>query len=484
MAAGEPSIEIEWKASEPAADQPVAPPENVKAQAVRTALWAVGVTLLSNVANILKQLRDVIESVEQLQRFAMHHLWVSGVVLSVVVIWGNVLLFRFLYQRLRRRIPTAYKVLASAVCVALVAIILISNLFAVKSLLQNPIQVQRELVSELATVQDIYQGGFRNSTTPEGIQDIWTTGQSLKATLLAGTYNPARIKQAFSYIESNRQSDGFLVGLGPGSTPFIRTESAAWVAVAYLESLSKSDLWIDSERATSIRQTEITLQVVAAQQDHASGGWGPVPGSATTHARTYATMMAVWALTEALLSKDIPNQTKEDLGPAFDAGVSWLISHYQSNVGWEEDPRYPLGKSFPGLTYQVLFVLERAQMVSGHNSFKDTEAYRRMKREFKNTIHRAEVEDLASVPTSYIMVGEYSCWADVLSYPWLLSVLPVLIDDPDVPFEDQRYLRGVLRDELSKVPELPSALLRVETWQLAEDLIGVSNFINSQRTHE
>lgn len=484
MAAGEPSLETERKASESAANQHSAQQGEGKAHAVRTALWAVGVTLLSNVANILKQLRDVIESVVQLQRFAMDHLWVSGVVLSAVVIWGNVLLFRFLYHRLRRRIPTAYQVLASAGCVGLVAIVLVSNLFSLKSLLQNPTQVQRELVSELAIAQDTYEGGFRNTTTPEGIQDPWTTGQSLKAMLLAGIYNPARIKEAFSYIESKRQSDGFELGASPETTLFIRTEAAAWVAVAYLESLSKSDLWTESERATSIGRTEITLQVVAAQQDHASGGWGPVPRSAASHARTYATMMAVWALTEALLSKDIPKQTKESLVPAFDAGVSWLITHYESNLGWEENPKSPLGKPFPGLTYQVLFVLERAQMVSDHNLFKDTEAYRHIKREFKNTIHLAQVGDLASVPTSYIMVGEYSCWADVLSYPWLLSVLPVLIADPDVPSEDRRYLRGVLRDELSKVPELPSNLLHVETWQLAEDLIGVSTFINSQRAQE
>ena len=158
-------------------------------------------------------------------------------------------------------------------------------------------------------------------------------------------------------------------------------------------------------------------------------------------------MMAVWALTEALLSSDLPNQTKEGLLPAFESGISWLIGHYVSNLGWEENPKYPLSKPFPGLTYQVLFVLERAQLVTKHSSFKDTEGYRRIKREFKNTIQVAQVGDLTSVPSSYLQVGDCPCFADVLSYPWLLSVLPVLIDDPDVPSDDRRYLKAVLRDE-------------------------------------
>jgi hypothetical protein len=492
MAAGEASFNTDRIASrQSAANQTLIQSDEGKANPVHTAMWAVGLTVLSNVANIFKQLKDVIESVIQLQRFesvqqlnqlALDHPWISAILLSVVVVCGNVLLFRFLYNRLRQRIPTAYKVLAYAGCVALVAVVLVSNLFSVKSLLHNPVDVQRELVNELVATQDIYGGEFRNLTSPEGVQgDAWTTAQSLDAALLAGTYNPVRIKQGFSYIESQKQNDGFGFRLGPGTAPIVRTESAAWVAVAYLDSLSRPGLWTDSERAASTSRIVNILQMITIQQDRASGGWGPVPHSAASHARTYATMMAVWALTEALLSKDIPPKTKESLGPVFEAGVSWLINHYESNLGWEEDPKYPLGKPFPGLTYQVLFVLERAQLVSGHNSFKDTEAYRRIKRDFRNTIHTAQVGDSASVPTSYMTVGENSCPTDVLSYPWLLAVLPVLVADPDVPSGDRRYLRGVLRDELGKVPELPSALLKAETWQLAEDLIGLSYFINSQR---
>ena len=77
-----------------AADQaPTKPsPTHGKEQAVRTVLWAVGVTLLSNAANILKQLRDVLESMVQLQALALDHVWLSAVVLSGAIIWGNVLL--------------------------------------------------------------------------------------------------------------------------------------------------------------------------------------------------------------------------------------------------------------------------------------------------------------------------------------------------------------------------------------------------------
>ncbi len=467
-------------AGQASTNQPPVQLDQGKPQAVRTALWVVGVAILSNAANILKQLRDVFESIVQLQALAVDHMWLSAVVLSAVIIWGNVLLFRFLYHRLRRRIQTTYKVLAAAGSLALVTVVVVTNLLSLKSLLRNPVEIQRELLNELATVQTM-EGGFRNATTPEGIPDPWTTAQSVKAILLAGTYNPGRIKQAFSYIESKRQHEGFEVILGPDTRPFIRTEITAWVAVAYLESLSKSGLWTDKERTATIGLIENTLHIIVAQQDRASGAWTPIPHAAVVHERTYATTMAVWALTEALLSRDVPSQTKEGLVPAFEAGISWLMNHYVSNLGWEENPKYALGKPFPGLTYQVLFVLERAQLVSEHNSFKDTGVLRRIKRELKNTIHAAQVGDVTSVPTNYIMVGEYSCWADVLAYPWLLAVLPELIADNDVSSDDRRFLRRLLRDELGKVTELPTNLMQVETYQVAENIIGISCVINSDQ---
>jgi hypothetical protein len=449
-----------------------------KTQVVHTALWAAAVAVLSNVANILKQLKDVIESAGQLERFVLDHRWLLVVILGTAVIWGNILLFRFLYRRLRRRIPAAYKVVAYVGSVGIVALVLVTNLFSLRSLLQGPIQVQHELLSELATRQDIDEGGYRSA--PEEGLDAWTTAQSLTAVLAAGRYNRQHVKQGFSFLEGKRRDEGFEI-ISPEAKPFIRTEIAAWVTVAYVASLSSPNVWTDSERASAVDRTADTLRMITTQQDRLSGGWGPIPQSAAKHARSYATMMAVWALTEALLSKEIPNETKEHIAPAFEAGVSWLIRHYHSNLGWEEDPSYSLGKRFPGLTYQILFVLERAQLVPEHNSFKDTAAYRSIKRELRITIQSAPVGEMVSVPTSYIMVGDYACWGDFASYPWLLSALPILIADTDITSDERGYLKGVLHDELSKVPDLPSDLLKSETWLLAEYIINLSNFINSHQ---
>ena len=94
------------------------------------------------------------------------------------IIW--VPLSRFLYYRLKRRISATYKVLTSIGCLIVVAAVFATNLFSIRSLLQDPVQVQRQLVSELTTVQAI-EGGFRNTTTPEGVQDTWTMAQSVKA---------------------------------------------------------------------------------------------------------------------------------------------------------------------------------------------------------------------------------------------------------------------------------------------------------------
>jgi hypothetical protein len=457
-------------------------PERGKSQALRTALWGLGIAILSNIANILKQLKDIIESLIQLEQFLLEHVWVSVGVISFAIVVGNVLLFRFLNSKLKLRFSTTYKVLAPAGSLAIVSAVLLTNWFSLQNLLQNPAQVQTKLASEVAATQDIDTGAFRNATTANGLQDTWTTAQSLKALLTAGTYDPSRIKKAFSYIESKRRNEGFEVIAGSDTPPFVRTEIASWVAIAYLQGLPRSDLWNDSERTAAIGQVERTLLLLVSQQDRGSGGWSPVPRFAATRQRTYATMMAVWALAEALLSQDISKQTKEQLGAPFESGISWLISHYVINVGWEEDPNFPVGRVFPGLTYQVLFVLERAQTVKEHNAFQNTEAYRRVKRELKNTLRPAQVADISSVPTAYMMVGEYPCWVDVAAYPWLVSILPMFIADPDVSSENRNFLKKLLNHELGKVNELPHVLEHAETWQVAEDLLGVSNSMNSNRT--
>ena len=341
-----------------------APVGDAKSQALRTALWGLGVAILSNIANILKQLKDIIESVVQLEHFLSEHIWISAIVIGSAIVLGNVLLFRFLYYRLQERVRTAYKV------VAIVTVVLLTNGLSLRSLLRSPMQVQTELSSELAATQDIDGGGFRNATTAEGVQDPWTTAQSLKALFTAGAYDVARIKKAFSFIESKRRDEGFDVIVGPDTPPFIRTEVGSWVVIAYLEALSKPDVFTGIERTEAIGRVESTLLLLASQQDRSSGGWSPIPHYAATRQRTYATMMAVWAITEGLLSQDISAQTSERLGAPFEAGISWLINHYEANLGWEEDPKFPLHKPFPGLTYQILFVLERAQVVTGHNTFR------------------------------------------------------------------------------------------------------------------
>lgn len=447
--------------------------------AIRTALWGVGLAVLSNLGNILKQFRNFAEFINQLEQLFHEHPLISVALIGGAIALGNVLLFHFLYHKLNLRVRTTYKVLTLAGFLAIVSAVLLTNWFSLRSLLQSPSQVQTELASTVEAVQDIDTGAYRNAT--KGIPETWDTAQAVNAVIASGQYDPARIAKAFSYMESERTNGGFEIKTT--NTPlFIRTEGASWVAVAYLEALPRPDLWSDTQRTTAISQAENTLLLLASQQDRASGGWSPIPRYAAMHQRTYATTMAVWALTEALLSKDISKQTKERLGAPFEGGVAWLISHYVSNVGWEEDPNFSTGRAFPGLTYQVLFVLERAQIVSQHNAFKNTEAYRDIKRQLRNVLHSAEVGDVSSVPTSDIMVGEYPCFMDFAAYPWLISTLPLLIADPDVPSESHTFLNRLLEDEVGKANGLPHSLENAETWQVAENLFGISKFIDSRKT--
>lgn len=202
MATGEPRLEADRGASQSPATEPQQ--DQRKTEVVRTALWAVGVTILSNVANILKQVRDVVESAGQLEAFLRDHNWVSAVLLGGAIVWGNILLLRFLYRRLQRRLGATYRVLTALGCVVAVAGVFATNLFSLKSLLQDPVQVRRQLVSELAATQAT-EGGFRVTTAPESPQDYWVTAQAVKAILLAGTDDADGIKRAFAFIESERQ---------------------------------------------------------------------------------------------------------------------------------------------------------------------------------------------------------------------------------------------------------------------------------------
>src|SRR5271166_1536400 len=153
MASGEAPSETARTAIPTPANPPGTQPDSHRSPIVGTALWAVGVTILSNVANILKQLKDVTESLTQVLDFARDHIWISAVLLGALMVWGNVLLFRFLYHRLKRRIPTAYQVLVAVGCVAVLVAVFATNLFSLKSLLQDPVQVQEELAGDLATTQ-------------------------------------------------------------------------------------------------------------------------------------------------------------------------------------------------------------------------------------------------------------------------------------------------------------------------------------------
>ena len=361
---------------------------------------------------------------------------------------------------------------------ALVSGIFVTNLFSLRSFAENTGPIRTKLVNELRMTQDLSGGGFFSTTRSDANADAWTTGQALKAELLSGSYDPNRVKQAFSYIEQQRLEDGFNMYLGTTTRPFIRTEAAAWVAIAYLQSLTSANLWTKGERPDIVDRTTKTLQTIISQQAQ-KGGWAPVP-TLKGHERTYATMMSTWALTEALLSPDIPVEAKQSYGAAFELGVQWLIRHYEDKIGWEEDPHHKLNDPYPGLTYQVLFVLERAQLVAGHNAFKDLEEFHKIKAGIKDLIQPAEVKDTTAVPPSNIMIDNYPCWADVLAYPWLLSALPPLIADPDISPENRRYLKGVLKQERAKIHELPASLIKTETWKIAEDLIGLSNLINGQ----
>jgi len=441
-------------------------------------LWGTLTLALSNTATLLKVLKDVLEGLGQLKSFApqIMPLWLIEVLVGLAVLIGNILLFRFLFDKIKSRILPGRTVAAGAVAAVAISLLIVTNVYSATRLRADPSIAEERLLSEATLAQaDGSIAGFRiYAYKPQEKEDSWTTAQVITAIIsVSDRPDAGRLKAAFAYLESKHLKNGWNADPN-GKNSFIRTEISCWVAIAYFTSLRKTGFWTPNESiAVSKRAGDILRQVVA-QQD-GTGAWGPVVRPAQENDRTYPTVMALWALLEALSASNIPQEEKITFGNAFDKGVLWLLEKYRIGYGWDENPAIQSGARFDGLNYEALLLLKRAEDLGGYNLFKDEEGYKSIKHDVVNLFPTpVEVFIKTQIPPSDYGVDGEICWATFPSYPWSLAALSYLVDDKDISSSDQRKLRKILQQEIEKLNDLPAYLKTAETWELAENLIGLS----------
>jgi hypothetical protein len=218
------------------------------------------------------------------------------------------------------------------------------------------------------------EGGIRyNRLDPSVEAQAWATAQVIWAVLSTRSMpisnSEAKILRAhLDYLEQVRLTGnegwGYVATIDWGVT-----EIAAWVTLANLSSLRKAasePIW-GKDIAVAVSRIERDLDLLT-QRQIASGGWAPIKQNDNpAYSRTYSSLMALWAIIEAKNSPIIAERIGKKYDNSIRDGIRWLLGSYnRERQTWVPNPeRKQQTDSFPGLTAQALYVLERARSEFG-----------------------------------------------------------------------------------------------------------------------
>lgn len=212
-------------------------------------------------------------------------------------------------------------------------------------------------------------GGLRYNRLDHSVQpQTWLTAQSLTA-VLSGRKDPLsdvdakHIREHLDFIDRVRlQSDegwGYMEQIDWGVT-----EIAGWVALAYVASAQPGIVDVVWGRDSTVAYSRLTRDLRLLQQRQMKdGSWAPVKQTDNAKfARTYSTVMALWALVEASKHPEIRKRTGITFDDSIKGGIQWLLANYDKGLGgWSPNPgRARQTDNFSGLTGHVLYVLSRA----------------------------------------------------------------------------------------------------------------------------
>jgi hypothetical protein len=154
-----------------------------------------------------------------------------------------------------------------------------------------------------------------------------------------------------------------MVGGNFGNNHFAVTEVAAWICLANLEKFNprRSKLFADDLAVTEQRIERDLAAISKAQLDQPAGAWSPVREQSPQLARTYSTIMAVWAIAKAKATPELQASIGDRYDQALDEGVSWLLETNRPSIGWIPSPNAPdTDQPMPGLTGQAILSCPRS----------------------------------------------------------------------------------------------------------------------------
>jgi hypothetical protein len=276
----------------------------------------------------------------------------------------------------------------------------------------------------------------RDASAPD---QAWASAQVLYALLApppraAVTARANTLRQLLDAIDKRRLPDpqgwGYYNQFRWGAT-----EVAAWVTLAEVQSLREdwsSQLW-PNDREVGLLRLQRDLALLRSRQLASSGAFTPIAGGQTAHERTYATIMALWALIEARRAQLCGGDCIELEGAIRDA-IKWLLRTYEDDVdSWVPRPaRSNNLDPYPGLTAQTIYVLERARPLAGDLLHSEYATYRRLF--FKSIGNAADARnpalrdrdarsnerthdgDVALADRDFMLEGSTFLW-----FPWTLA---------------------------------------------------------------
>lgn len=334
-------------------------------------------------------------------------------------------------------------------------------------------------------------GGLKAyAAAPDKTVQAWATAQAMVAVFEAksdAAPYAAKAKAAFDYVEKKRRTtptEGW--NYYDNSNPFTVTEIGAWVALAYIRSVDKGrGLWNEQERQQALKRVERELAELERRKD-ATGGWRPIRAEGNDYTRTYATIMALWALAEAKLSPETASLVEGKYDESIRTGTIWLLRSYNPGQGWVPNPNRPGQKDeFEGLTAQTLYVLARVAQLPQFSYLRNETAYRTARKDFVTNKHLAtqSVEkdnshvsdaDISFVNSEFMAEGSTFLW-----FPWTLAELARLSNDTDLTAEERKLATDLRVQILQTNAEvLPTYVESAKfTYQYAENLLCVSEYL-------
>lgn len=322
--------------------------------------------------------------------------------------------------------------------------------------------------------RDPSSGAIRDGADPRRVQ-AWTTAQVLVG-VLAGARSDltpvprAEVRAALDYFERVRlpqPMDGW--GYFENKKEAI-TEITSWVTLAEVESL-RAGVWTSAERPAMVQRITRDLRALLARQT-ASGGWSPVSATSVENARTYSTVMALWAISAAL-REGIDDASYTD---ALRDGTDWLLEEHNPELGWVPNPaRRHQTEEFPGLSAQVLVAFSLIDDILPDRR-NDSRLRAARERFLRSHLEGMPIQTNARVPdTDQHLAGseELLEGSTFLWYPWSLAAFEILSRETTLS-DDLQSIAARRRADLSlRAIDLDERLSRALPYQVAENLFCV-----------